>query len=98
MPADFSGEGIWNQFTLRVPHGRRDGLKAFLAARDVGADIYYPLTLDRQECFAGVGRGRESLAVAHRLSEEVLSIPVFPELEPEQQDFVIAAIGEWLCS
>ena len=96
LPVDFTGEGIWNQFTLRVPGGKRDALKAFLAERNIGCDIYYPLTLDKQECFVGIGRGRESLATAHRLSEEVLSIPVFPELTTEQQDAVIAAIAEWL--
>lgn len=96
VPVDFTGEGIWNQFTLRVPHGRRDALKAHLAAREIGCDVYYPLTLDKQECFVGVGRGADKLPVAHKLSEEVLSIPVFPELEPAQQDAVIVAIGEWL--
>jgi len=96
VPVDFTGEAIWNQFTLRVPGGRRDDLKAFLTARDIGCDIYYPLTLDAQECFAGIGRGRESLAVAHRLAVEVLSIPVFPELTEGQQDTVVAAIAAWL--
>lgn len=96
VPVDFTGEAIWNQFTLRVAHGKRDALKAFLTERNIGCDVYYPLTLDKQECFIGVGRGRESLAVAHRLSEEVLSIPVFPELTLEQQDAVIAAIAAWL--
>lgn len=98
IPVDFTGEAIWNQFTLRVPGGKRDALRAFLSARDIGCDIYYPLTLDKQECFVGVGRGRESLANAHRLSAEVLSIPVFPELTTGQQDAVIAAIAEWLKS
>lgn len=96
VPVDFTGEGIWNQFTLRVTGGRRDELKAFLTAGDIGCDIYYPLTLDAQECFTGVGRGRESLAVAHALSAEVLSIPVFPELERAQQDAVLAKLAEWL--
>lgn len=96
LPVDFTGEGIWNQFTLRVPGGRRDALKAFLTGRNIGCDIYYPLTLDRQECFLGVGRGADSLPNSHRLSTEVLSIPVFPELTREQQDAVVAAIAEWL--
>lgn len=96
VPVDFTGEAIWNQFTLRVPGGRRDALKAFLTERNIGCDIYYPLTLDAQECYLGVGRGADRLPVAHALSKEVLSIPVFPELTREQQDTVIAAIGEWL--
>ena len=96
LPVDFTGEGIWNQFTLRVTGGRRDALKAFLTERNIGCDIYYPLTLDRQECFLGVGRGADKLPNAHKLSSEVISIPVFPELAPEQLDTVVAAIAEWL--
>ena len=95
LPADRSGEGIWNQFTLRVMGGRRDALKAFLAERKIGSEVYYPLTLDRQECFRGVGRGSEGLDVAHRLSDEVLSIPVFPELTEPQRDAVAGALAEF---
>ena len=68
----------------------------FEELREIGCDIYYPLTLDKQECFVGVGRGGDKLPVAHKLAEEVLSIPVFPELSVEQQDAVIAAIAEWV--
>ena len=95
LPADRSGEGIWNQFTLRVTGGRRDALKAFLADRKIGSEVYYPLTLDRQECFRGVGRGTEGLATAHRLSEEVLSVPIFPELTEAQRGAVAAALAEF---
>ena len=93
LPVDFSDEGIWNQFTLRIPGGRRDALKAFLADRKVGCEVYYPVTLDRQECFRGVGRGGESCAVAHRLADEVVSIPVFPELSEEQRAAVADALA-----
>jgi dTDP-4-amino-4,6-dideoxygalactose transaminase len=95
LPADRSGEGIWNQFTLRVTGGRRDALKAFLADRKIGSEVYYPLTLDRQECFRGVGRGTEGLDTAHRLSEEVLSVPIFPELTEAQRGAVAAALAEF---
>lgn len=93
LPVDFSGEGIWNQFTLRIPGGRRDAFKAFLADRKVGCEVYYPITLDRQECFRGVGRGGETCATAHRLAEEVVSIPVFPELTDDQRAAVADAVA-----
>jgi dTDP-4-amino-4,6-dideoxygalactose transaminase len=97
LPVDFSGEGIWNQFTLRVPGaGRRDALRAHLTSRNIGCDIYYPLSLDQQECFKHTGRGGETIHVAHKLGEEVLSIPVFPDLTPEQRDHVTASIAEWV--
>jgi dTDP-4-amino-4,6-dideoxygalactose transaminase len=95
LPKDFSGEGIWNQFTLRVLHGKRDALKAWLAERKIGSEVYYPLTLDRQECFRGIGRGTDGLAVSHRLSEEVLSIPVFPEMTEAQRNAVAEALAEF---
>jgi len=95
LPADRSGEGIWNQFTLRVTGGRRDALKAFLADRKIGSEVYYPLTLDRQECFRGVGRGAEGLNTAHRLADEALSIPIFPELTEAQRGAVADALAEF---
>ena len=93
LPVDFSGEGIWNQFTLRVPGGRRDALKAFLADRKIGCEVYYPVTLDRQECFRGVGRGAEACATAHRRADEVVSVPIFPELTEPQRAAVADALA-----
>lgn len=96
LPVDFSGEGIWNQFTLRIPHGRRDAFKAFLAERQIGCEVYYPITLDRQECFRGVGRGGETCTTAHLLASEVVSIPVFPELSDLQRTTVTEAIAAFV--
>jgi dTDP-4-amino-4,6-dideoxygalactose transaminase len=95
LPKDFSGEGIWNQFTLRVLNGKRDALKAFLTERKIGSEVYYPLALDRQECFRGIGRGTEGLETSHRLSEEVLSIPIFPEMSETQRSTVADALAEF---
>lgn len=88
-------EHVWNQFTVRVGDGRRDALRTFLAERGVGTEIYYPLTLDRQPCFAGVGRGSDALENAHRLAEEVLSLPVFPELAEGERQQVVDALWKF---
>jgi dTDP-4-amino-4,6-dideoxygalactose transaminase len=93
LPQDFSGEGIWNQFTLRVLNGKRNALKAFLTERKIGCEIYYPLPLHRQECFKGVGRGSEQAPNAERLAEEVLSIPIFPELSEAQRSWVAESLA-----
>ena len=74
---------IWNQFTLRIAGGRRDALRAFLAEHGVGAEVYYPLPLHRQECFAPVASGL-SLPVSERASAEVISVPIYPELSDAQ--------------
>lgn len=96
LPVDFSGQGIWNQFTLRVPGGRRDALKAFLTARKVGCEIYYPVPLHRQECFADLPRrGAAGLPVSEQLAAEVLSIPIFPELTAEQRQWVADSLADF---
>jgi len=93
LPQDFSGEGIWNQFTLRVLNGKRDALKQFLTERKIGCEIYYPVPLHRQECFNGVGRGAEYVPTAEKLAQEVLSIPVFPEITEAQRAWVAESLA-----
>lgn len=92
LPADLGrGEHIWNQYTLRVPGpGRRDALKAALAAAKIGHEIYYPLPLHKQACFAHLPP--LSLPVSEQLAAEVLSIPVFPELLENERALVCAAL------
>ncbi len=99
LPACYEhNEHIWNQFTLRVREpGQRDLLRAHLAEREIGSEVYYPLTMDQQECFAELPAiSREGNGVAHQLAGEVLSIPIYPELEREMQDWVVSAITEFL--
>ena len=87
---------IWNQYTLRVLGGQRDALQNFLKQRDIGSEIYYPKPMHLQECFAQPGQTPEPLPVCEALSQEALSIPVFPELTRPQQDTVVSAIAEFL--
>lgn len=89
---------IWNQFTLRViGPGQRDSLMKHLQQCQVGCDIYYPLTLDQQECFAGLPEhARSGCETAHRMAGEVLSIPVYGELTEAQRLEVMGAISGWL--
>lgn len=99
LPAAADGFGhVWNQFTLRVPGGR-DGLKDHLTAAGVGCEIYYPVPLHRQECFAGLpAHASQPCPVAEQLCREVVSIPVYPELSASQRDEVVAAIAAWLAA
>ncbi len=88
---------IWNQFTLRVLGGQRDSLRDHLVAKKIGCDIYYPVTLDQQQCFADLPESsRSGCDVSHRVAGEVLSIPIYGELNEAQRLEVIAAIAEWL--
>lgn len=81
---------VFNQYTLRVQD--RDDLMKYLADRQIGAAIYYPVCLHLQECFAHLGYEAGSLPISEQAAQEVVSIPVYPELSYEQQSYVIDAI------
>ncbi len=89
---------IWNQFTLRViGEGKRDSLLAHLQAQKIGCEVYYPVTLDQQQCFADLpAASRAGCDISHRLAGEVLSIPIYGELTEAQRLEVVAAIASWL--
>jgi len=86
----------WNQYVLRVtptdePHGR-DWLKQQLQEAGVSTIIYYPIPIHRQPAYDDLGYGPGSLPVTERLCEEVLSLPIFPELGEPRQQRVIEAL------
>jgi dTDP-4-amino-4,6-dideoxygalactose transaminase len=89
---------IWNQYTLRViGNEQRDALKTFLTERGIGTEIYYPVPMHQQECFGYLTTDSNLLPNATMLAKQCLSIPIFPELEPQQTAEVASAIGEFLC-
>jgi dTDP-4-amino-4,6-dideoxygalactose transaminase len=83
-------ESIYNQYTIRA--ARRDALQNHLKNLGIGTAIYYPLPLHLQPCFAYLGYRRGQFPESERASDEVLSLPVYPELSQAQQDEVIAAV------
>jgi len=86
---------VWNQYTIRVPDGRRDALRSYLMDQQVGAEIYYPVPLHQQECFERFGYLPGDLPETELAAQEVLSLPIFPELEVAEQEFVVAKIGQF---
>jgi dTDP-4-amino-4,6-dideoxygalactose transaminase len=96
LPGTAAGRGhVWNQYTVRVPGGRRDELRAHLAAAGIGSEIYYPVPLHLQACFASLGYERGSLPETEQAAAEVLSLPIFPELTAEEHERVVAEIGKF---
>ncbi|MBL9138384.1 MAG: DegT/DnrJ/EryC1/StrS family aminotransferase [Verrucomicrobiales bacterium] len=90
---------IWNQYTLRVPgQGRRDALREHLSLRGIGSEIYYPVPLHAQPCFAAGRVDRGPWPVSDQLASEVISLPIFPELTEAQREEVVSAISEFLAS
>jgi dTDP-4-amino-4,6-dideoxygalactose transaminase len=85
-----ANESIFNQYTIRVP--RRDALREHLSAKGIGHSVYYPLPLHLQPCFAYLGYKAGAFPESEKAANEVLSLPVFPELTRAQLDEVIAAV------
>lgn len=82
LPQESKGNfHTWNQFTIRVLNGKRNELKNYLQKHQIGCEIYYPVPLNRQECFI---RYENSCSVAEKLSLEALSLPIYPELSEYQ--------------
>ena len=96
VPGDETrGRHVWNQFVIRVAGGRRDALRAHLAQRGVGTEIYYPVPLHLQKCFAHLGWAEGDLPETERAAKETLALPIFPELRPDEQRTVVARIAEF---
>ncbi len=84
---------IYNQYTLICED--RDGLLSHLQSKNIGCAVYYPLPLHLQECFAGLGYQEGNFPVAERLAQQVLSIPIYPELSTGQKQYVCDSIREF---
>lgn len=89
---------IFHQYTVRVLDGRRDALREDLQSMGIGTEVYYPLPLHLQECFVHLGYQEGDLPESERASREVLSLPMFPELAPEEQTYVAQSIRSFFGS
>ncbi len=85
---------IYNQFVVRVS-AKRDDLRTFLADNGIGTDIYYPVPLHLQKCFAFLNYRVGDLPESEKAAAETLALPVFPELRRDQQDHVVEKIKEF---
>jgi dTDP-4-amino-4,6-dideoxygalactose transaminase len=84
---------IFNQYVVRVQ--RRDALRARLTERSIGSEIYYPVPLHLQKCFAYLNYRAGDFPHSERAAEETLALPIYPELEQAQLAYVVATISEF---
>jgi len=92
LPQDAPGH-IYNQFVIRC--AERDALQAFLRRKNIESEIYYPVPLHLQECFEHLGYRQGQFPRAEAAAEQVLALPIYPELSEAQQGYVVDRICEF---
>jgi dTDP-4-amino-4,6-dideoxygalactose transaminase len=93
LPEDSAGH-IYNQFVIRC--ARRDQLQNYLKTRGIGTEVYYPISLHMQKCFADLGYKEGDFPRAEAAAREALALPIYPELSEQQQHYIVDEIKTFI--
>jgi dTDP-4-amino-4,6-dideoxygalactose transaminase len=89
-------KGVYHLYVVRVQD--REALQAYLAEAGIGSGIHYPIPLHLQKAYQYLGYKKGDFPVTERVAEEILSLPMFPQLQPNQQKQVVAKLLEFVTS
>ncbi len=99
LPGEAQGHHhVYNQYVIRVTEAARDPLRAHLATRRVGSEIYYPIPLHLQVCFAPLGYKPGDFPESERAAVQTIALPMYPELTEGMQAHVVNAIAEYIAA
>ncbi|NLF51261.1 MAG: DegT/DnrJ/EryC1/StrS aminotransferase family protein, partial [Leptolinea sp.] len=87
---------VYHQFTIRVPDGKRDALRAYLAEHEIGSEVYYPVPIHKQGFYMTEYGYDVSLPETEKAAMEVLSLPVHPGITTEDREKVASTINEFM--
>ena len=87
---------VYHQYTIQTPH--RDQLVQHLQQSDIGCHVYYPVPLHQQQAYADLNLGPGSFPHAERAAKRCMSLPMYPELQPEQQSVVVQSVAQGLAA
>jgi len=95
LPQEIIPHHVYNQYIVRVKE-KRDELRSFLGGKNIATEIYYPLPLHLQDCFASLGYKKGDFPESEKAADEIIALPIFPELTADQLEYVAASISQFL--
>ena len=95
LPLEVIPRHVYNQYVIRV-NNNRDELRSFLTENNIFTEIYYPLPLHLQDCFASLEYKKGAFPESEKAANDTIALPIFPELAKEQLVYVTEKINEFI--